>query len=45
MANMFYSSNLGLISSLNNVEDVADFIEVSGMVAEVLLSEGVELLD
>jgi hypothetical protein len=45
MKNMFYSSNLGLISSLNNVEDVTDFIEVSGLVAEVLLNEGVELLD
>ena len=45
MANMFYSSSKGLISTLNNVEDVTDFIEVSGLVAEVLLNEGVELLD
>ena len=45
MANMFYSPNLGLISTLNNVEDVADFYEVPGVVAEALLNEGVELLD
>ena len=45
MANMFYNPKLGLISTLNNVEDVTDFIEVPGLVAEVLLNEGVELLD
>ena len=44
MANMFYSSNLGLVSTLNNV-DSTDFYEVSGLVAQVLLNEGVELLD
>lgn len=45
MANMFYSSSKGLVSTLNNVEDSSDFYEVSGLVAEVLLNEGVELLD
>lgn len=45
MGNMFYSPKLGLISTLNNVEDSSDFYEVSGLVAEVLLNEGVELLD
>lgn len=44
MANMFYNPSKGLISTLNNV-DSTDFIEVSGLTAEVLLNEGVELLD
>ena len=45
MKNMFYNPSKGLISTLNNVEDVTNFYEVSGLVAETLLNEGVELLD
>lgn len=45
MKNMFYNPKLGLISTLNNVENSKDFYEVPGIVAEALLNEGVELLD